>query len=141
MARSVSCPTGAIVAFRLIDETADDWDRAYERLADNIVETAKSFLPSLEPFDGWRGREDRILLCNAFAGCGISTYCGLAAIWLAERDNGCYWQDDYRQARSRRAQRWLAQVSDKFIKMFGEFRFFGRFSNGEAIVERAGPSL
>lgn len=137
MGRSVSYPTGAIVAFRMIDEVEDDWHWAYESLVEDIVATARSCLPSLEPFDGWRGREDRILLRNAFADCGVSTYCGLAAIWIVERDDSLYWEADYQNARSGRAQQWLTQVSDKFIKAFGELRLVGRFSNGEAIFERA----
>jgi len=137
MGRSVSYPAGAVVAFRLIDEADDDWDWAYECLVADIVETARIAFPSLERFDGWRGREDRILLRNAFVDCGVSTYCGLAAIWLAERDDGRYWEADCQQARSGLAQRWLAQVSDKFVGLFGELRLVGRFSNGEAIYERA----
>ena len=69
----------------------------------DIVETARSTFPSLEPFEGWRGREDHIVLRNAFADCGVSTYGGLAAIWLVERDDGSYWEADYRQLRSGRA--------------------------------------
>ena len=137
MGRSVSYPTGAIVAFRLVDEAEDDWDWAYECLVEDIVETASSCLPSLEPFDGWRGREDRILLRNLFVDCGGSTYCGLAAIWIVERDDSRYWEADYRKARSGRAQQWLSQVSERFINAFAELRLVGRFSNGEAIFERA----
>ena len=37
MGRSVSYPTGAIVAFRMIDGTEDDWDWAYECLVEDIV--------------------------------------------------------------------------------------------------------
>lgn len=140
MGRSVSYPTGAIVAFRLVDEAEEDWDWAYECLVEDIVETVRSSFPSLEPFDGWRGREDRILLRNAFADCGVSTYCGLAAIWIVERDDSRYWETDCRKARSGRAQQWLTRVSDRFINVFAELRLVGRFSNGEAIFERANAS-
>lgn len=140
MGRSVSYPSGAIAAFRLIDEPEDEWDWVYRYLIDDVIVTARALFPSLEPFAGWRGREDRILLRNAFADCGISTYCGLAAIWLAERDDAQYWEADSLQARSGCARRWLAQVSDKFTKAFGNLRLVGRFSNGEAIFERVGSS-
>lgn len=140
MGRSVSYPSGAIAAFRLIDEPEDERDRGYECLVDDVVDTARFLFPSLELFDGWRGREDRILLRNAFADCGVSTYCGLAAIWLVERDDAQYWEADSRQARSGCAQRWLAQVSDRFIKAFGDLRLVGRFSNGEALFARVGSS-
>ena len=91
MGRSVSYPTGSVVAFRLRDEgeeEATDW--AYECLVDEIIETTKAAFPSFQRFEGWRGRENRILLRNAFADSGISTYCGLAAIWIAERDDARY---------------------------------------------------
>ena len=79
MGRSVSYPTGSVVAFRLLDDgEEDDVDWAYECLVDEVIDTTKATFPSFERFEGWRGREDRILLRNAFADCGISTYCGLA---------------------------------------------------------------
>jgi hypothetical protein len=140
MGRSVSYPAGSVVAFRLLDDGEDaDVDWAYECLVDEIIDTAKATFPSFERFEGWRGREDRILLRNAFADCGISTYCGLAAIWLAERDDARYWEADLYNPRVPRARHWLAQVSGRFIDLFGELRMVGRFSNGEAIFERSCP--
>lgn len=136
MGRSVSYPNGAVVAFRTLDDTDDDQEWAYECLVDEIVDTARIAFPSLEPFAGWRGREDRILLRNAFADCGISTYCGLAAIWLAERDDNRYWEADCRCPRTGRARHWIAQAGPRFVALFGELRMVGRFSNGEAIFER-----
>ncbi len=134
MGRSVSYPTGSVVAFRLLEDGEDDdIDWVYECLVDEIIDAAKAVFPSFERFDGWRGREDRILLRNAFADCGISTYCGLAAIWLVERDDPQYWEADFYTPRTARARHWLAQVSGKFIDLFGELRLVGRFSNGEAI--------
>ena len=112
MGRSVSYPTGSVVAFRLRDEgeeEATDW--AYECLVDEIIETTKAAFPSFQRFEGWRGRENRILLRNAFADSGISTYCGLAAIWLAERDDARYWEADFYNPRTARARHWLGQVS------------------------------
>jgi hypothetical protein len=44
--------------------------------------------PSLIPHDGWRGREDRILMRNAYADFGVSVYGGLVAVWIVERDDG-----------------------------------------------------
>ena len=137
MGRSVSYPQGAIVAFCLIEnEARGDLDWQYECLVEDVVSTARQAFPSLLPHDGWRGREDRILLRNAYADCGISTYCGLAAIWLVERNDSFYWEADYDRPRTGRAQRWLDQVSGKFLQMFGEIRQIGRFSNGEGVFER-----
>lgn len=137
MGRSVSYPSGAIVAFRTLEiDDEDDWEWGYECLVEEVTETARITFPSLEACNGWRGREDRILLRNAFADCGISTYCDLVAIWLAERDDGGYWDADAYHPRSGRAQRWLSQVASRFEAKFGELRMIGRFSNGEAIFER-----
>ena len=138
MGRSVSYPTGSVVAFRLLDDgEEDDVDWAYECFVVEVIDTAKAAFPSFERFDGWRIREDRILLRNAFADCGISNYCGLAAIWLAERDDARYWEADFYMPRTARARHWLGQVSGRFIDLFGEFRLVGRVSNGEAIVVRS----
>ena len=77
MGRSVSYPTGSVVAFRLLDDGEDeDIDWVYECLVDEVIDAAKAAFPSFQRFDGWRGREDRILLRNAFADCGISPIVG-----------------------------------------------------------------
>lgn len=137
MGRSVSYPTGSVAAFRLLNDGEDDdavW--VYECLVDEIIDTTRAAFPSFETFDGWRGREDRILLRNAFADCGISTYCRLAAIWLAPRDDARFWEADFYHPRAARARHWIAQVAPRFERMFGELRLVGRFSNGEAVFER-----
>lgn len=142
MGRSVSYPSGAIVAFRSLEiKHEDDWEWEYECLVEDVIETARSTFPSLEPCDGWRGREDRILLRNAFADCGISIYCGLVAIWLAERDDSRYWEADACLPRSGRAQHWLSQVASRFDALYGDLRLIGRFSNGEAIFERTSVQM
>ena len=138
MARFVSYPSGSIVAFRLFDEDEDDTGWAYDCLVEDVIISAQSAFPSMQRKDGWRGREDRILFRNAFADCGISTYCGLAAIWLVGRDDGAYWERSPQQRRSDFAQRWITQVSDGFVGLFGDLCLVGRFSNGEAIFERLG---
>ena len=136
MARSVSYPRGSIVAFRLFDEDEDDPGWAYEYLVEDVLSSVRSAFPSLQRHEGWRGREDGILLRNAFADCGISTYCGLAAIWLVELDDGAYWERSPQQRRSDFAQRWITQVSDRFVGLFGDLCLVGSFSSGEAIYER-----
>ncbi|GAA5062543.1 hypothetical protein GCM10023208_32930 [Erythrobacter westpacificensis] len=52
-------------------------------------------------------------------------------------DGARYWEADFYIPRTARARHWLAQVSGKFIDLFGELRLVGRFSNGEAIFERS----
>ena len=137
MGRSVSYPTGSVVAFRLLEDGEDDdADWVYKCLVDEIIDTTKASFPSFEAFDGWRGREDRILLRNAFADCGISTYSGLAAIWIAPRDDALFWGADSSYPRAARARHWIGQVRPHFERLFGELKMVGCFSNGEAIFER-----
>lgn len=112
MGRSVSYPSGAIVAFTVLEvEAEDDWEFEYEWLRDDLRERAGRAFPSLIPHDGWRGREDRILMRNAYVDFGVSVYGGLVAVWIVERDDGAYWDADWRTARSPRAQRWLSQIA------------------------------
>ena len=89
MGRSVSYPSGAIVAFTVLEvEAEDDWEFEYEWLRNDLCERAAKAFPSLIPHDGWRGREDRILMRNAYADFGVSVYGGLVAVWIVERDDG-----------------------------------------------------
>ena len=58
MGRSVSYPSGAIVAFTVLEvENDDDWDFEYEWLREDLRERAGQAFPSLIAHDGWRGRE------------------------------------------------------------------------------------
>lgn len=137
MSRSVSYPSGAKVAFTVLDiECDEDWDFEYEWLCEHLRERAAAAFPSLVPHGGWRGREDRILLRNAYADFGVSIYCGLVAVWIVERDDGAYWDADARTARSPRAQRWLAQIATRFDRLFGDYDCLGRMSNGEAVFRK-----
>lgn len=99
-------PSGALVAFTVLEvEDEEDWDFEYEWLRGDLAERAGAAFPSLVPYEGWRGREDRILMRNAFADFGVSVYGGLVAVWIAERDDGAYWDLEWRTARSPRSQR------------------------------------
>jgi hypothetical protein len=56
MGRSVSYPSGAIVAFTVLEvENDDDWDFEYEWLREDLRERAGRAFPSLIAHDGWRG--------------------------------------------------------------------------------------
>lgn len=137
MSRSVSYANGAIVAFTVLEvERDEDWELEYEWLRDDLTERAAAAFPSLLQHDGWRGREDRILLRNAYADFGVSIYGGLVAVWIAERDDGAYWDADCRTARSPRAQRWLRQIASRFDHLFGDYDCLGRMSNGEAVYRK-----
>ena len=137
MGRSVSYPAGAVVAFAALEvENPDAWEFEFDWLVDDLGCRATAAFPSLRDCDGWRGREDRILMRNAFSDFGVSTYCGLVAIWIVEREDAAYLDADWRTARSPRARRWLSQITPRFDALFGEFDIVGRFSNGETIFRR-----
>lgn len=139
MGRSVSYPRGAIVAFTVLefeDDDAKDHDLEYEWLREDLRIRAAAAFPSLGLHDGWRGREDRILLRNTFADFGVSVYGGLVAVWIAERDDGAYWDAEWRTARSPWAQRWLCQIAPRFDALFGDFDCLGHMSNGEGVYCR-----
>lgn len=137
MGRSVSYPSGAIVAFTVLEvENDDDWEFEYEWLREDLRERAAKAFPSLISHDGWRGREDRILMRNAYADFGLSVYGGLVAVWIVERDDGAYWDADWRTARSPRARRWLSQIASRFDDMFGDYDCLGNMSNGEGVYAK-----
>ena len=137
MGRSVSYPSGANVAFTVLDvECGEDWEFEYEWLRDDLTERAAAAFPSLLPHHGWRGRGDQIMLRNAYADFGVSTHGGLVAVWLAERDDGAYWDADCTTARSPRAQRWFRQIASRFDRLFGDYDCLGRMSNGEAVYRK-----
>lgn len=137
MARSVSYPSGSIVAFAVLEvEDSDDWEFEYEWLRDDLKERAADAFPSLVAHDGWRGREDRILMRNAYVDFGVSTYGSLVAVWIVERDDGSYWDAEWRTARSPRAQRWLRQIAPRFDALFGVYDCVGHMSNGEGVYRK-----
>lgn len=143
MGRSVSYPSGAVVAFTVMEVETDDANELdhefeFEWLRDDLRERAAEAFPSLASHDGWRGREDRILMRNAFADFGVSVYGELVAVWIAERDDGAYWDAEWRTARSPRAQHWLEQIAKRFDRVFGDYDCLGRFSNGETILRKRG---
>lgn len=137
MGRSVSYPSGAIVAFTVLEvEDEGDWEFEYEWLQGDLRERAASAFPSLQPHNGWRGREDRILMRNMFTDFGVSVYGGLVAVWIVERDDAAYWDTEWRTARSPRAQRWLSQIAPHFNVLFGTLDCLGHMSNGESIYRK-----
>ena len=137
MGRSVSYPSGAIVAFTVLEVEDDDgWEFEYEWLREDLRTRAAAAFPSLGFHDGWRGREDRILLRNTFADFGVSVYGGLVAVWIAERDDGTYWDAEWRTARSPRAQRWLNQIAPRFGVLLRDYDCLGHMSNGEGAYRR-----
>lgn len=137
MGRSVSYPSGSIVAYTVLDVAdPEDRDFAYEWWREDLVECALRAFPSLEPHDGWRGREDRILARNAYADFGASVYGDMIAVWIVERDDGPYRDAAWRTARSPRAQHWLGQIAARFDALFGDCDCLGHLSNGEGVYRK-----
>ena len=73
---------------------------------------------------------------NAFADFGVSIYGELVAVWMVERDDDAYCDADWRHPRSPRAQRWLGQVTPRFLNIFGDYECLGHMSNGEGIYRK-----
>lgn len=103
-----------------------DWN---DYLIELRAQAAKLW-PSMYECDKWDDREDHIIMQNNYALFGISEYCGLACIWLAE--NGQIETGDMQA----RADHWLKQVEKKFHANFGELEKLGSMSNGEGVYKR-----
>ncbi len=141
MGRSVSYPSGAVAAFTTFEIEDDEGNELdlqfeFEWLCGDLTERAAAAFPSLVPCDAWRGREDRILMRNKFADFGVSVYGSLVAIWIAERADGAYWDDEWRTARSPRAQHWLRQIAPRFDALFGTLDRLGHMSNREGVYRK-----
>lgn len=116
------------------DEDEAQW--AFEWLCGDLLIRAREAFPSFDPQQGWRGREDRILLRNAYADFGVSTYGSLAAVRIAEREDGSYREEDMRTGRHARAEHWLHQIAPKFDALFGDYDCLGHFSNGKGVCRK-----
>lgn len=136
MGRSVSTPSTAYLIaycdwFQPTDEDGnpenrepENWD--WEYYIDDVVDYAKELWPSLTTTDGWMGREDRIYLENNLVYLGVSEYCGLAAVWVAPKEN----------ANENLAINWCNRISVKFDKAFASLQKLGSMSNGEGVYQR-----
>lgn len=131
MSRSVSYPSGAIVAFREVDEDELEWfDETIADLRDWIQEV----FPSFEPEDTWLGQEDHAIAANRFAYFGVSTYGSVMALWIVPREFSDYYSDERSMAPL--ASEWVTRAAPRFLSTFGTLRKLGTFSNGEAVYER-----
>lgn len=151
MGRSVSYPSGALVAYAATPSDEDWCSNCGETIADcgcdeedqevvaggcdwewvteDLITRAKRLFPSLRPNGGWRGREDQILASNGFVDFGVSEYCGLMAIWLVP-------QEGLEGNLSPLAERWIDKAAATFLEEFGEYRKLGTASNGESFYRR-----
>lgn len=128
MARSVSHPRDAVVAYvDGSDFSQDDFDFFVEDFTSDIT----CMWPSTYEQDGWHGREDRIVARNRFVSFGVSEYCGLIAVWAVVDI-----EEHNHHINEALADNWLALISDKFKRSFGELRSIGHASNGEHFLQR-----
>jgi hypothetical protein len=129
MARTVSTPGDAILVgyAPLCDCDCSDGCDCYSDRVEYLQYLGTKRWPSMDDVDRWVGRENRVILENKFACLGISTYCGLASVWMC--------------ARSSLGQAWVEQQSKAFDKLvedvFGtRLAKVATASNGEAFFER-----
>lgn len=135
MGRSVSYPAGAQVAFIPLEADDNTWDWEYDALVEDIRTQVRTAFPSFDPVECWRDREDRVLMRNTFADIGISTYGGIAAIWMIERCDQTYaYAREWGQT-SALARGWLSRAAPRFNALFARLELVGRCSNGEAIYQ------
>ena len=84
MARSVSVPFNAqrVLYINLYD-FENYFDQEYA--LDDFIQAICKRYPSLSPSRKWVGREDLGLAENAHAVVGVSTFCGLGAVWVTPK--------------------------------------------------------
>jgi len=90
------------------------WFDAYVALVADVRREVRAELRSFDPAHGWRGCADLVLLRNPYADVGITTWQGIASVWMTERDDAAYrlrceWTDISVTARA-----WLTEVTPRF---------------------------
>lgn len=135
MGRSVSHPDESlIVVFRDVSEIElfSDWEEFCEDLTDMACNQWTSLEPAEE--NKFTGRENHILAENSYVLFGVSEYCGLAAIWVAQRHDV-----DNIPIYPALAAGWATHIQPKFREMFGNLEYVGTMSNGEAVFQENNP--
>jgi len=144
MGRSVSTPCNAraVVFAEILDygydpetEEYDDFisQIEWEDMIINLREHLELAFKSLYPCDAWLGNEDHAIMENGLAYVGVSEYCGCLSVWIVPKDD-----DDIANLAGHwcaRAQKTLESIVQNVVG--NRLRLIGRFSNGEAVFERA----
>ena len=99
MARSVSVPFNAqrVLYINLYD-FENYFDQEYA--LDDFIQAICKRYPSLSPSRKRVGREDLGLAENAHAVVGVSTFCGLGAVWVTPKQANrtcCTWADSMKR--------------------------------------------
>ena len=122
-----------------MDFSEQDSQLLYDDFNEDLKTLLKEAFPSLTADEKWLGREDKAILENAYVYFGISTYCGLVAVWVAAKE------PDYRASSSWEAMRdkWIKSIEKRFAKTVGKswgshLTKVGTFSNGEAVFSKKG---
>lgn len=128
MGRGVSTPRDAFyVAYQEIEGDMEDYD--WKDYLENIQYNAKQRWPSFYEVDKWAGNEDHIILQNHLVQMGVSTYGGIAAIWIKPRED----------ANPDLAANWAYQIENGFMEDFRQLYKEGSMSNGESVYRRSEP--
>lgn len=132
MGRSVSKPSGSIIAEYLHIEIEESWE--FREFLDDVREVVQERYPSFRHEDKWLDNEDHAILRNDHALVGVSEYCGLVCVWAVVRRD-----IDTPEL----AQHWLESIVGNFhkhlAKRYGSalLRRIATASNGESFYERA----
>lgn len=152
MGRSVSYPSGALVAYAETPRDGDwcatcgdcaedcqcsegdrdlrEGDTDWDWVEDDLRDRAFRLFPSMYHTDAWIGSEDHVLATNSFVDFGVSEYCGVMAVWIAP----CR---DLEPGPEALAEAWVSKVRNRFLGEFAEMHKIGTFSNGECVYARA----
>lgn len=115
MTHPVNYPVGAHVGFWLLTPSDPrEWSSAYNRLIADIRRQTRSLLPNFDNHVAWRGCSDRVLARNPYADIGLSVAQGMAAVWMAEREDSTFrirasWGDLRSEARD-----WMTRIGPRF---------------------------
>lgn len=118
MTHPVNYPVGAHVGFCLLTPSDPrEWSSAYNRFIADIRRQTRSLLPNFDNHVAWRGCSDRVLARNPYADIGLSVAQGMAAVWLAEREDSTFrmrasWGDLRGEARD-----WMTRIGPRFDEM------------------------
>jgi hypothetical protein len=129
MARSVSYPRNAVVAFDSFDPDPEFGFEDFQLLVEDYCHALSKAYPAGSPREKWLGREDRVVFANALVYFGISEYGGTIAYWAVVRDD-----TDYPAL----AESYLKRIAPNFEARFGTLRRLGAMSNGEVVYARIG---
>jgi hypothetical protein len=126
MGRSVSTPTHAIAVYDRLENS--DWE-CWEDFQYEFQTAVCSMYPSVRKWAGWIDRENKVLAGNAHAFFGVSSYCGLVAMWVVPRTNTV---NDWGEPVGLAAN-WVDQIAPGFIERFGTMVKDGQMSNGQGV--------